>query len=363
MLRQKITLLILSLLFIFSSLDAFSKQASSKPILTQVGKHKHWCPVCGMDIKMFYKTSHTSKLDNSKNRQYCSLRCLAVDMQEYKIDIKNIKVVDALNEKYIDAKTSFYVVGSDVKGTMSKISKLAFENAEQADDFSMENGGEIVDFATALKMAQESLKLDIAMVSKKKNKKIYPMGKKIFEKACSKNIDPKNYLEINELKADIKNSKLCKPLKENQLQALSLYLFELKRFEDLKKIDGTIKVTKDEKCPVCGMFVYKYPKWVAQIYYGDKHLSFDGVKDMMKYYFEHKDGISKILVSDYYSQKTIDAQKSYFVIGSDVYGPMGNELIPFKNKDEAKTFSLDHKAKRIIKFSEITKEEVNSLDE
>ncbi len=34
------------------------------------------------------------------------------------------------------------------------------------------------------------------------------------------------------------------------------------------------------------MFVYKYPKWITQIVYKDgNRLSFDGVKDMMKFYF------------------------------------------------------------------------------
>ena len=31
-------------------------------------------------------------------------------------------------------------------------------------------------------------------------------------------------------------------------------------------------------------------------------------------------------------------QKAFYVIGSNVYGPMGEELIPFKNEDEAKKF-------------------------
>ncbi|NPA59362.1 MAG: hypothetical protein GXO30_02685, partial [Epsilonproteobacteria bacterium] len=180
---------------------------------------------------------------------------------------------------------------------------------------------------------------------------------------CSKDIDLTNYLEINELKADIKFNKLCKPLKEKQLQALALYLWEVKRYGDLGEIEGVIEVTKDEKCPICGMFVYKYPKWAAQIFYGDSHLSFDGVKDMMKYYFEHKKGISKILVTDYYSQKAIDAQDAYFVIGSDVYGPMGDELIPFKKLSDAKVFMLDHKAKEILFFKDITPDAVYKLDE
>lgn len=359
---KKTLLILLTLLLVSSSLFAFSKEVTT-PTLVQTGKHKHWCPVCGMSLKKFYKTSHTSKTRNSTPKQYCSMRCLAVDMSQNNIDTKNIQVVDVVSQKLIDAKVAFYVVGSDIKGTMSKVSKLAFSSAESADDFSMENGGDVVSFDKALKMAQESLKSDIAMVTKKKTKKMYPMGKKIFEKVCDKNIDLKNYKQINQLKAAIKNEKLCKSLKEQQLQALSLYLFEVKRFDKTKDSSDIIKVKQNEKCPVCGMFVYKYPKWAAQIFYKDIHYSFDGVKDMMKYYFTQKDGISKILVTDYYSQKAIDATKAFFVVGSDVYGPMGDELIPFADESEAKTFSMDHKGFKVLKFDEIKEREVYKLDE
>jgi nitrous oxide reductase accessory protein NosL len=359
-----ISILLMALFLSFSTLNAeeFTKSATTKPELIQQGDAKEWCPVCGMSIPMFYKTSHTSKIHNHQDRQYCSMRCLAVDMQEHK-DLNNIKVVDASTGKLIEAKSAFYVVGSDVAGTMSKISKLAFADKERAEDFNMEHGGKVVDFSSAIKMAQESLTSDIAMIESKKNKQIYPMGEKIFDKNCKKEMDLNLYLQINELKADLKNKKFCGDLKESELQPLSLYLWEVKRFGDLKNIQDQIQVTKDEKCPICGMFVYKYPKWAAQIFYKESHLSFDGVKDMMKYYFDHKDGISKILVSDYYSQKAVDATKSYFVIGSDVYGPMGHEPIPFINESEAKTFSLDHKGKKVFKFDEMTKVEIKKLDE
>lgn len=345
------------------SADSFTKSATIKPQLVQDGSQKEWCPVCGMSIEEYYKTSHTSKINNQKNRQYCSMRCLAVDMQEYNINLNDVKVVDVVTQKLINAKSAFYVVGSDIKGTMSKVSKLAFLTKEAAEDFNIENGGEIVDFKTALVMAQESLKSDIAMVESKKTKQVYPMGEKIFEKKCKKEIDINAYLQINELKADIRYKNLCGELKESELQALSLYLWEVKRFSDAKKSLDVIHVTKDEKCPICGMFVYKYPKWAAQIFYKDAHFSFDGVKDMIKYYFEHKEGIAKILVSDYYSQKAVDAKKAYFVIGSDVYGPMGDELIPFISESEAKTFSMDHKGIKILKFEDIKAKEVYKLDE
>jgi nitrous oxide reductase accessory protein NosL len=170
-----------SIFTIFLSLSCaasqeFTKAATTEPILIQKGEQKEWCPVCGMKIGMFYKTSHTSKINNNQDRQYCSMRCLVVDMKEHKIDLDGIKAVDSSTQKLIDAKSAFYVVGSDVAGTMSKVSKLAFADKEAAEDFNIEHGGKIVDFATALAMAKESLESVVAMSQNKKIKHIYPMG-------------------------------------------------------------------------------------------------------------------------------------------------------------------------------------------
>ena len=47
-----------------------------------------------------------------------------------------------------------------------------------------------------------------------------------------------------------------------------------------------LKPDKQEKCPVCGMFVYKYPDWTAQVIFNDQsRFYFDGVKDLFKYVF------------------------------------------------------------------------------
>ncbi len=366
------------MVFFTSYLNAatFSKEASNEPILVQKGEEKHWCPVCGMSIKNFYKTSHTSTLENGTPRQYCSIRCLAKDKEEYGIDENKIKVIDAKHEKLIDAKKAFYVIGSKVKGTMSMTSKLAFEKELDAKEFIEQYGGKIASFAEAFKEAQNSLKEDDKNTKNKKIKKIYPMGKKIFEKLCNQDIDPTDYIEINELKADIKNNKLCKRLDEKKLQAVSLYLWDVKRFGDLDSIKNKVEVEEREKCPVCGMFVAKYPRWAAQIFYkhGDHEhkFSFDGVKDMMKFYFNpkkwgdypvSKDMISKILVTDYYSQEAIDGTKAFYVIGSDVYGPMGNELIPFISENDAKIFKNDHDGTKIVSFDKIIENEVYKLDE
>ncbi len=141
------------------------------------------------------------------------MACLARDNEEYGIDLNNINVVDAKTEKHINAKDAFYVVGSKIKGTMSKVSKLGFAKKEDAVAFAKENGGEVENFQKVFNQAKSSLKADNEIIKTKKKKKVYPKGKKIFDKRCDQEIDPTMYLEINELKADIKNNNLCKKIK------------------------------------------------------------------------------------------------------------------------------------------------------
>ena len=71
-----------------------------------------------------------------------------------------------------------------------------------------------------------------------------------------------------------------------------------------------VKPTPTDKCPVCGMFVAKYPDFVAEVLFKDgSYAVFDGMKDMMKYYLDMQkyekarslSDIQSIHVTDYYS--------------------------------------------------------------
>jgi len=126
-----------------------------------------------------------------------------------------------------------------------------------------------------------------------------------------------------------------------------------------------IEVKQSDKCPVCGMFVAKYKNWLAQINFSDgTYAVFDGPKDMFRYYLDMKKynppktaaDISGIFVTDYYSTGIVDARKVFFVQGSDVYGPMGAELIPISSETSAKEFMKDHKGNKILKFDEVSGE-------
>jgi nitrous oxide reductase accessory protein NosL len=149
---------------------------------------------------------------------------------------------------------------------------------------------------------------------------------------------------------------------------LGIGLLALPRLEGAEK--KPVKPGAKDKCPVCGMFVYKYPDFLAEILFKDGSVAFfDGAKDLFKYYFDLQKYDRKhtsadfdcLYVTDYYSLELIDGRQAYYVVGSDVYGPMGKELIPFADESQAKVFMKDHQGKRLLRFKEISSAQVKEL--
>jgi len=271
----------------FSNAEMFQSVPEANATLIQSGKDKYTCSNCGMHLVKFYKTSHTHE-----NHQYCSIHCLYDSTQG--VIPEDAKVVDTMSLELIDVKKAFYVVGSKVRGTMTRTSSYAFGLEKDALAFVSENGGKVMNFKEAYTVASEDFPKDFA----KPTSAVAPSSK--------------------------------------------------------------IDAPKDAKCPICGMFVAKYPQWVA-LYAGERTFYFDGVKDMMKYAFARKLGSDKFYVSDYYKLSKLEASKAFYVLGSNVYGPMGNELIPFATQEEALSFSRDHNGQKVISYDEITEVMVKSL--
>jgi nitrous oxide reductase accessory protein NosL len=134
---------------------------------------------------------------------------------------------------------------------------------------------------------------------------------------------------------------------------------------------GFVKPSPKDKCPVCGMFVAKYPDFTAEIVFKDgSYAVFDGAKDMFKYYLDLKrfnpartpGDIRSIYVTGYYDLQPADATRAFYVIGSDVYGPMGRELIPFVTEGDAMEFLKDHAGRQVLRFGDITADVVKGLE-
>jgi polyferredoxin/nitrous oxide reductase accessory protein NosL len=132
--------------------EMFQSVAKDKAQIVQEGKDRFSGIVCGMHLPQYYKTNHSAVLEG-KTRQYCSIHCLAEDLELKRLPLTNIKVVDIESLRFIDANDAFYVVGSNKSATMSTTSKYAFAKKEDAANFAKKYGGAIMDFKGALAVA------------------------------------------------------------------------------------------------------------------------------------------------------------------------------------------------------------------
>lgn len=133
-----------------------------------------------------------------------------------------------------------------------------------------------------------------------------------------------------------------------------------------------VKPGAKDLCPVCGMLVSKYPNWAAVVQYKDGHAHFfDGAKDLFKYLHDlakyapghRREDIAVIQVTDFYSLQRLDAKTAFYVVDSDVLGPMGHELVPLATRADAENFLKDHKGKRILGFADVTRDLAAKLDD
>jgi len=80
-------------------------------------------------------------------------------------------VADYPSKKLIDAEKAAWVIGGGKPGVMTKRAKWAFENKADAELFMKENGGSIVAFDEAIKMAYEDMAQDTKMIREKRKMK------------------------------------------------------------------------------------------------------------------------------------------------------------------------------------------------
>jgi nitrous oxide reductase accessory protein NosL len=134
---------------------------------------------------------------------------------------------------------------------------------------------------------------------------------------------------------------------------------------------GFVPPGERDRCPVCGMFVARYPDWIAEVRFADGgYAVFDGAKDLFKFlaapgrYLPGRAGseVRAIWVTDYYAVRPVDGRAAHFVLGSDVLGPMGRELVPFACREEAEEFRRDHHGTRVLRFEEVTADVLAGLD-
>jgi len=123
--------------------------------------------------------------------------------------------------------------------------------------------------------------------------------------------------------------------------------------------------TKDTMCLVRHLKVYKDPKWVAKVQLqNDKKVFFSSPKSMFEFYFrpgkwfdvgvKNEQDFKYIIVTDYATLKPINAKNAYFVYGSSITSPAGDDLVAFSSEQKAKDFAKKNNGKRVFRFTEVS---------
>lgn len=129
-------------------------------------------------------------------------------------------------------------------------------------------------------------------------------------------------------------------------------------------------VPKDARCPVCGMYPARYPRWAAQLVFEDGAAHFfDSPADLFHFMREPgrydperaTDTVAASYLTDFISGDWIEAKDAVLVIGSTITGPMrGADLPAFASAAAAETFIAERGGK-LLRFDEVSEDVVAAL--
>jgi hypothetical protein len=108
------------------------------------------------------------------------------------------------------------------------------------------------------------------------------------------------------------------------------------------------------KCVYCGMNTKKKVEWTGKIKTQKEEKSTCSPRCLLLIALKENDKDAKYFLKDYYKQNEINAKEAFFVTGSKILGPMGNDFIPFAKKEDAETFLKENEGKNIFTFNNIS---------
>jgi nitrous oxide reductase accessory protein NosL len=133
-------------------------------VLVYGAEEPRWCPLCGMNLKMYHQTSNRLTFNDGTKVQTCSIFCAAQYYEKKPTEIERWEVVDYNTKVFIDARKASWVIGSDIPGVMTAVSKLAFATKEEAMKFQKAHGGTVGTFEDALNRTLADMGVDRKMI-------------------------------------------------------------------------------------------------------------------------------------------------------------------------------------------------------
>ncbi|AWI53003.1 hypothetical protein DEH84_05845 [Aquabacterium olei] len=111
-------------------------------------------------------------------------------------------------------------------------------------------------------------------------------------------------------------------------------------------------IPQDARCPVCGMFPARTPRWAAQLIFDDGAAYFFDSPVSLLLYLQDVGRYSRgrlhtevraSYVQDFETGTWLPLDSAWFVHGSDALGPMrAGNLPPFRTRSDAEAFARRH---------------------
>ncbi|MBX3204603.1 MAG: nitrous oxide reductase accessory protein NosL [Labilithrix sp.] len=112
--------------------------------------------------------------------------------------------------------------------------------------------------------------------------------------------------------------------------------------------------TAEARCKHCGMKIDPASAWRVELVAADgSATSFDTPRCALTSWRSGKSQATALRAQEYYERRWRDAAELRFVLGGDVVGPMGPDLVPV-DPSRATKFIQDHGADRALRLDEIT---------
>lgn len=134
------------------------------------------CPYCGMDRKMYHHSRMLIQYSDDLPDGTCSLHCASISLAlNIDREPKGIWVGDnAANTEIkplLEVDRATFLIGSQIKGVMTKRSKVAFGSEDAGKAAMATHGGELGNFDKALLAAYTDMAQDVSMVRKNREER------------------------------------------------------------------------------------------------------------------------------------------------------------------------------------------------
>lgn len=133
--------------------------------------------------------------------------------------------------------------------------------------------------------------------------------------------------------------------------------------------EGRLRISGEDRCPVCAMLPIRYPRFAAAIALADGRTYYFCSPGCMLNAWLHPDiflgveaaRLQRPVALEYLSGEALDARKVFWVSGSDVVGPMGPALVPLKDAAHLEAFRRRHGARQVFRLDELNNDNWEKL--